>query len=44
LKVLHARLQGGVDALREEFAAADQARALPNPLATGGGQAPGEFP
>lgn len=32
---LHARLQGGVDALRESFATADRARALPNPLATG---------
>ena len=36
MKELHARLQRGVDALRESFAAADRARSLPNLLATGG--------
>jgi hypothetical protein len=32
---LHARLQRGVESLRDEHAGADRARALPNPLASG---------
>lgn len=40
LGALHERLQSGVDALRERFAAADADRALPNPLASGAGEPP----